>query len=89
MKQILNEEFKGTIFFIGEIINFTAVIIGSIIIFWLYAPFDIGGKILISIIGVSSFYSLMKNFIYVRYILWKESLKNKPIKDYGYELKKP
>lgn len=73
MKEILTKKDKMLIWFIGEIIQFIVMTMFSIIITWLYTPYSIIGKTLITA-GISIIsYSMLKNFVYVRWILWKET----------------
>lgn len=73
MKEILTKKDKMLIWFIGEIIQFIAMTMFMIIMLWLYTPYAILTKgILTAVISIIS-YSMLKNFVYVRWILWKES----------------
>ena len=65
---------QGLIWFFTEIFQFIIFVMGSLMLLWLYAPYSVLTKVLISIFSTIVIYDIMKNFIYVRYILWKEYL---------------
>lgn len=72
INKIWNNKQLMLIWFIGEIIQIIFFVIGSIMLLWLYAPFTITVKFVLTFIGCFITYDMFKNFVYVRWILWKE-----------------
>lgn len=86
--QLINDEAKGLIWFIGEIVQIIVFTIGAIMLLWLYAPFSFWWKAGLSFFSLIVTYDMFKHFVYVRYILWKESLKVSKESKWEKELKK-
>ena len=74
MKKGSNKKKAGMIWFITEIIQIIIFVMGSIMLLWLYAPFSMLAKMAITTLAGIIIYDVFKNFVYVRYILWKETL---------------
>ena len=64
---------KALIWFITEIIQIIILVIGAIMLLWLYAPYNTLIKIVITTLAAIITYDIFKSFVYVRWILWKES----------------
>jgi hypothetical protein len=88
MKQILSEEFRGMIYFISESIQAFIVYIFGIAATWLWLPYIVPVKMLITMLIALNFYNIAKHFIYIRFALWKETL-NVPKKSKYDGLNKP
>jgi hypothetical protein len=71
---ISNKKKAGLVWFATEIVQIIIYIIGSLTLLWLYAPFSTLAKFGLSMISMIVVYDVFKNFVYVRYILWKESV---------------
>jgi putative flippase GtrA len=61
------------IWFITEIVQIIFVVMGGIMLLWLYAPFNALIKLGITTLTGIIIYDIFKSFVYVRWILWKES----------------
>jgi hypothetical protein len=70
-----NPEKSALIWFITEIIQMIIIVIGAIILLWLYAPFSIIVKAGITALTMIIVYDIFKSFVYVRWILTKEQFK--------------
>ena len=73
-KQLQNKTSNGEIWwFITEIIQIIVFVMGAIMLLWLYAPFSLITKFIITTLSGIIIYDVFKNFVYVRWILYKES----------------
>jgi hypothetical protein len=72
MKKGIN---KGLIYIITEIIQFIIAVMFSITILWLYTPYTPIIKFILTLIGTVITYDILKNFVWIKYILWKEENK--------------
>jgi hypothetical protein len=68
-----NKKKRALIYFITQIIQINIVFIGGILILWIYTPFPLATKYLITLLTGIIEYDLFKNFVWVRWTLWKES----------------
>ena len=59
--------------FITETIQIISIIMGGVMLLWLYAPYDTYTKIGITTLVTIITYDVFKNFVYVRWILWKDN----------------
>jgi hypothetical protein len=71
MKSI--NEFLPVAFFIVDIMIFTVVIVGGLVSFILYTPFNVLVKTLFALFSILSIYQLFKNYVYVKWLLIKDS----------------
>lgn len=73
-KQLEQKTSNGGIWwFITEIIQIIVFVMGAIMLLWLYAPFSLITKFIITTLSGIIIYDVFKNFVYVRWILYKES----------------
>lgn len=61
-----------TIWFIGEIIQIVLMIMGGIMLLWLYAPYTILTKVILTSLSILVTFDVFKNFVYIRWLLLKE-----------------
>lgn len=66
---------EALIWFFTEIFQFIVFVMGSFMMLWLYSPYHFLVKLGLTIFSVIVIYDIIRNFIYVRFILWKEHLK--------------
>lgn len=76
LNKIYGKKNVKLIWLVGEIIQIIAMTMGTIILLWLYAPYSILAKIIISIIATYITFDVFKNFVYVRWILMKTEEEN-------------
>ena len=63
----------GLWWFVTEIIQIILFVMGAIMLLWLYAPFSLTIKFIITTIVGIVVYDVFKNFVYVRWILYKDA----------------
>ena len=56
----------------SEIIQIIVFFMGALMLLWLYAPYHIIAKLIITLISTLIVYDIFKNFVFVRWILWKQ-----------------
>lgn len=74
----LNKKAKGIsgglVWLVTEIIQIVVCVIGAIFLLWAYAPFSSFVKAGITILSLIVVYDVFKNFVWVRWVLFKEGL---------------
>ena len=72
----MNIEIKqqaALVWLITEIIQIIFIIMGGIMLLWLYAPYSFFIKFFLTLIAGIITFDIFKSFVYVRWILWKEA----------------
>ena len=61
-----------TIWLIGEVIQIILMVMGGIMLLWLYAPFTLVTKFILTALATMVTFDVFKNFVYVRWLLVQE-----------------
>lgn len=75
MGRFLSEEFRGMVFFVSESIQAFIIYTFGIAAVWLWTPFNPIIKAATTGFIILNFYNILRHFIYVRWAIWKETLK--------------
>jgi membrane protein YdbS with pleckstrin-like domain len=81
---LINKKLKGAIYFLSESIQALMVYTLAISATWLWLPYANLWKWILTTMIILNFYNIVRHFIYVRYLLWKENLETT-----NYKLEKP
>jgi len=74
--QIVKNIDKGLMLLVGQCIEFIIFVMMSIMMLWLYTPYNLLIKILITLFFVIVTYDVFRHFVYVKWILYKEQVVN-------------
>jgi hypothetical protein len=78
--KVLNQQVKSKkgafIWLISEIAQIVVFVLGSIFLLWAYAPFSGLAKLAITFLSLIIIYDVFKSFVWVRWVLIKEDLKD-------------
>lgn len=84
MQYLFNKQFNkksrdvhgALVWLVTEIFQIIVCVLGSFFLLWMYAPFSLFVKAGISVLSLLVVYDVFKSFVWVRWILYKESLES-------------
>lgn len=74
LKKKVDSKKAALVWLVTEIVQIVVCVIGALLLLWLYAPFSFFAKCGITTLSLLVVYDVFKSFVYVRWILLKESI---------------